>query len=158
MIRIQRSEDHEALVNDLFNRHPEAEIVRVNPETTLTQLVNNPHIASEARYRYGFRWSGLMKALQSNKPVILCGLEQNPRLQLELETLLLKPGHFFVNGSKEPIPVDSRIYLVWPEGVRTESPVWHSAIAREVAVTPPVPEHSQTWNELKRGWKNCTVL
>ncbi|MBO9493173.1 hypothetical protein J7438_03570 [Thalassotalea sp. G20_0] len=151
MIRILRSEDHEGLVNDLFNRHPEAEIVRVNPETTLTQLVNNPHITSEARYQYGFRWSGLMKALQSNKPVILCGLEQNPRLQLELETLLLKPGHFFVNGSKEQIPADSRIYLVWPEGVRTESLVWHSAIAREVAVTPPVPEHSQAWNELKEG-------
>ncbi|MGI2028934.1 hypothetical protein [Endozoicomonas acroporae] len=151
MIRIQRSEDHEALVNDLFNRHPEAEIVRVNPETTLTQLVNNPHIASEARYQYGFRWSGLMKALQSNKPVILCGLEQNPRLQLELETLLLKPGHFFVNGSKEQIPADSRIYLVWPEGVRTESLVWHSAIAREVAVTPSVPEHSQAWHKLKEG-------
>ncbi|WP_257294354.1 AAA family ATPase [Endozoicomonas sp. YOMI1] len=151
MIKIQRSQDQEALVNDLCNRHPEAEIVRVNPETTLSQLVNNPHIASEARYRYGFRWSGMMKALRSNKPVILCGLEQNPRLQLELETLLLKPGHFFVNGSKEQIPADSRIYLLWPEGARTESVIWQSAIAKEAVVTPPVPEHSPAWNELKEG-------
>ncbi|WP_257284819.1 transglutaminase domain-containing protein [Endozoicomonas sp. SESOKO1] len=151
MIKVQRSPDQEALVNELCNRHPEAEIVRVNPETTLSQLVNNPHIVSEARYRYGFRWSGMMKALNANKPVILCGLEQNPRLQLELETLLLKPGHFFINGSKEQIPADSRIYLVWPEGARTESMVWQSAIENEVVVTLPVAEQSLARNRLKAG-------
>ncbi len=151
MIKIQRSQDQEALVNDLCNKHPEAEIVRINPETTLSQLVNNAHIASESKYQFGFRWSGMMKALKSNKPVILCGLEQNPRLQLEIETLLLKPGHFFVNGKKEPIPADSRIYLIWPEDAKTESILWQDAIDKEVVVTTPEPERSQAYNHLKEG-------
>lgn len=141
-IRIQHSQNQNTLVDDLCRKHPEAEIVRINPATTLSQLVNNAHIISESRYQYGFRLSRMMQALKSNKPVILCGLEQNPRLQLEMETLFSQPGYFFINGNKEQIPTNSRIYLIWPEQAETESVLWRAAINKETVVTTPDPVYS----------------
>uniref|UniRef100_UPI001930E422 transglutaminase domain-containing protein n=1 Tax=Endozoicomonas atrinae TaxID=1333660 RepID=UPI001930E422 len=150
-IKVQRSQNLKKLIDELHVKHPEAEIVRINTETTLAHLLNNAHITSESSFRYGFRPSRMMEALRSNKPVILCGLEQNPRLQLELETLFSKPGYFFINSGKEQIPADARIYLVWPETAKTESVLWQAAIDKEATVITPLPENSQDQQRLKEG-------
>ena len=65
----------------------------------------------------------LIEKLQSGQRVYLSGLETNPVLMRQLETLLCDPPYLWFFGEKKTFP-QMNLALVWPEGRKMASNVW----------------------------------
>ncbi|UYM18047.1 AAA family ATPase [Endozoicomonas euniceicola] len=110
----------------LKDQKPAPLVIQVNEQTSLSQLFDNIHIASEKKARFGHRQSGLQAALLAGKPVVFRGLESNPTLQQLLEPLVCGQP-LLVNGRLQAYP-KADITLLWPEDAQSPSRLWHSVI------------------------------
>ena len=113
-------------VHWLKDQKPAPLVIQVNEQTSLSQLFDNIHIASEKKARFGHRQSGLQAALLAGKPVVFRGLESNPTLQQLLEPLACGQP-LLVNGRLQAYP-KADITLLWPEDAQSPSRLWHSVI------------------------------
>ena len=113
-------------VHWLKDQKPAPLVIQVSEQTSLNQLFDNIHIASEKKARFGHRQSGLQAALLAGKPVVFRGLESNPTLQQLLEPLACGQP-LLVNGRLQAYP-KADITLLWPEDAQSPSRLWHSVI------------------------------
>ena len=113
-------------VHWLKDHKPAPLVIQVSEQTSLSQLFDNIHIASEKKARFGHRQSGLQAALLAGKPVVFRGLESNPTLQQLLEPLACGQP-LLVNGRLQAYP-KADITLLWPEDAQSPSRLWHSVI------------------------------
>ncbi|WP_422472493.1 AAA family ATPase [Endozoicomonas sp. ALB032] len=112
-----------------LNNHPEAPLViRVNEQTSFSQLFDNIHITSEQKAYFGRRQSKLQEALTAGQPVLLRGLETNPMLQQLLEPLVVGQP-LLVNGQLQTYP-QAHVTMLWPESVKSPSSIFRSMVAK----------------------------
>ncbi|WP_422442597.1 MULTISPECIES: AAA family ATPase [unclassified Endozoicomonas] len=112
-----------------LNNHPEAPlVVRVNEQTSFSQLFDNIHISSEQKAYFGRRQSKLQEALTAGQQVLLRGLETNPILQQLLEPLVAGQP-LLVNGQLQTYP-QAHVTMLWPESVKSPSSIFRSMVAK----------------------------
>ncbi|WP_448218340.1 AAA family ATPase [Endozoicomonas sp. 2B-B] len=112
-----------------LNNHPGTPLViRVNEQTSFSQLFDNIHITSEQKAYFGRRQSKLQEALTAGKPVVLRGLETNPILQQLLEPLVVGQP-LLVNGQLQAYP-QAHVTMLWPESVKSPSSIFRSMVAK----------------------------
>ena len=72
-------------------------------------------LTSEHRHQFAINDTPLMECLKSGKPVVLEGLETNPKLAAQWETLLLPRPYLFLHGNRIDLPNAKYNLLVWEE-------------------------------------------
>ncbi|MCK5894889.1 MAG: AAA family ATPase [Endozoicomonadaceae bacterium] len=103
--------------NDRVNR---SFIYKINPNDTLESL-QQVSLNSQNNFKFSLTNSLLMDSLVSGRPVILGGLERNPTLAANLETLLLPHPYLFIYGHKVDLP-NAKVTLIRPaKGKMTNS-------------------------------------
>lgn len=130
-------------LGELLNTYPKAVTYRITPETTLAQLWDNLYIRSEKKWQYGIRKAGLQKTLAQGGEALLCGLESNPGLQLELETLFSPSPGLLVNGHWRSLS-SGRLIILWPSEQLSQSVLWRSLLT----CTVPMEPVWERWNEV----------
>ncbi len=126
---------HHAQVSQWIKDHLEAPlIIQVNDQTSLSELFDEIHIASELKAHFRRRQSQLQEALTAGKPVVMLGLEGNPSLQQLLEPLIVGQP-LMVNGQLQAYP-QAHVTILWPESANSPSSVFGSM----VAAATPCPE------------------
>ncbi|WP_257274516.1 AAA family ATPase [Endozoicomonas sp. SESOKO4] len=110
-----------------INRQTLPLVIQINEQTSLGQLFDNIHITSEQEAHFGRRQSELQEALTAGKPVVLRGLENNPRLQQLLEPLAVGQP-LLVNGQLQAYP-NAHVTFLWPESAKSPSSVFSSLVA-----------------------------
>ncbi|WP_448218282.1 AAA family ATPase [Endozoicomonas sp. 2B-B] len=124
-----------AEASDWLNHQEEAPLViQVNEQTRCSQLFDNIRITSEQKAYFGRHQSELQKALNAGTPVVFRGLESNPTLQHQLESLFVEQT-LLVNGQLQEYP-KAHITILWPEFTESPSPIFRSM----VATGSPCPE------------------
>ncbi len=98
----------------------------INPGDTLESL-QQVNLTSQNRFTFSLTNSPLMAALVNGTPVILHGLESNPELAANLETLLLPAPYLFIHGHKIPLP-KAQVTFIKPSGRQTTGSVLINAI------------------------------
>ncbi len=118
-----------------LNHQEEAPLViQVNGQTRCSQLFDNIRITSEQKAYFGRHQSELQEALIAGKPVVFRGLESNPTVQQQLESLFVEQT-LLVNGQLQEYP-KAHITILWPEFTESPSPIFRSM----VATGSPCPE------------------
>ncbi|WOG28904.1 AAA family ATPase [Endozoicomonas sp. 8E] len=124
-----------AEASDWLNHQKEAPLViQVNGQTRCSQLFDNIRITSEQKAYFGRHQSELQEALIVGTPVVFRGLESNPTLQQQLESLFVGQT-LLVNGQLQEYP-KAHITTLWPESAQSPSPIFRSM----VATGSPCPE------------------
>ena len=75
----------------------------INPKDRLESLLQ-VNLTSQNHFTFSLTNSPLMEALVKGTPIILNGLECNPQLAANLETLLLPAPYLFIHGHKIDLP------------------------------------------------------
>ncbi|WP_448218316.1 AAA family ATPase [Endozoicomonas sp. 2B-B] len=112
----------------LNNQQEAPLVIQVSEQTGFSQLFDNIHITSEQQAHFGREPSKLQEALSAGEPIVFRGLEHNPRLQQLLEPLVIGQP-LLVNGQLQSYP-QAHVTLLWPESVKSPSPVLHSLVAK----------------------------
>ncbi len=153
----EQTGDHASINTVTYQQHTQADqwissqqeaplVIRVNEQTSFSQLFDNIHITSEKDAHFGHLQSEAQVALMRGRRVVFRGLESNPKLQQLLEPLVCGQP-LLVNGKLQAYP-DARITILWPEPAKSPSSVWRSMIA----AGEPCPE-VDIWdiNAVKHG-------
>ncbi|USE38887.1 AAA family ATPase [Endozoicomonas sp. SCSIO W0465] len=118
------SYQQEAQVTQWLQEQPSTPLlIRVNAQTTFTQLFDNIHVTSEREPRFGRQPTALQAALESGQPVVIRGLETNEHLQRLLEPLCCAQP-LLINGVVQPLP-NAHVTLLWPAAAQSSSPLWN---------------------------------
>ena len=123
------------------------QVIRVHPGTRLGVLFDDLHVLSEQRPLFGLRKTALENALMQGTPVMILGLETNPELQWQLESLLCQTPSLLINGRWRSFPA-AQVTLLWPQSMTSASPLWSQALAAAV----PLAAVDQ-WAALSRRWQ-----
>ena len=110
-------------IREACNQHvdtdgPDSSITyEFNPGDTLESL-QRVNLTSQNNFTFSLTNSPLMEALVKGTPIILNGLECNPQLAANLETLLLPAPYLFIHGHKINLP-KARVTFMKPLGDQT---------------------------------------
>ena len=96
---------------------PSAITYEINPKDTLESL-QQVNLSSQNRFTFSLTNSPLMEALIEGTPIILNGLEGNPQLAANLESLLLPAPYLFIHGHKIDLP-KAQVTFMKPSGDQT---------------------------------------
>ena len=103
--------------------------LNLTQDTQLSSLFGRIDIISTKRREFSITELELMTALKSGTPLFIWGLEQNTKLQYQLESLLEASPGLLINGRWEPLDgLEIVVYL--PKGSELSSPVW-KALAKK---------------------------
>ena len=89
----------------------------INPKDTLESL-QQVNLTSQNNFTFSLTNSLLMEALVKGRPIILNGVECNPQLAANLETLLLPAPYLFIHGRKIDLP-KAQVTFMKPSGEQT---------------------------------------
>ncbi|MCL6269657.1 ATP-binding protein [Sansalvadorimonas sp. 2012CJ34-2] len=95
------------------------------PEQSLTKIAQRSDIVSLQRRRFHCSLSRLAECLKNGTPVCLSGLQSNPVLLRQLETLLCSPPSLILFGERVTL-TDMRLTITWPKNRPLPSPVWQA--------------------------------
>ncbi|WP_286198383.1 hypothetical protein [Salinisphaera sp. G21_0] len=107
------SADHWPTTGD-NNQHCATVTYQINPGDTLESL-QQVNLTSQDRFTFSLTNSPLLTALINGTPITLYGLERNPKLAANLETLLLPAPYLFIHGRKMDLP-KARVTFMPPPG------------------------------------------
>lgn len=105
------------------------------PEQSLSKVAQSTRIASLRKRQFECQVTQLIQALRAGKAVCLSGLQHNPILLRQLESLLCQPPHLLIFGKREEFPT-LNLRITWPADQEIPSPVWRAYLQ---AAQPPVP-------------------
>ena len=111
----------------------------INPKDRLESLLQ-VNLTSQKHFTFSLTNSPLMEALVKGTPIILNGLECNPQLAANLETLLLPAPYLFIHGHKIDLP-GAQVTFMKPLGDQTTG----SALINAV-LSPSISQQSSTEN------------
>lgn len=95
------------------------------PEQSLTKIAQRTETVSLRNRAFNCQLTQLIQCLRDGTPVCLSGLQSNPVLLRQLETLLCSPPYLVLFGQRETFP-DMRLTITWPESRTMPSPVWQA--------------------------------
>ncbi len=95
------------------------------PEQSLTKIAQRTEIVSLQNREFRCSLTYLVKCLRDGTPVCLSGLQSNPVLLRQLETLLCTPPHLVLLGQREEFP-NMKLTITWPRDREMLSPVWQA--------------------------------
>ncbi|MBO9497076.1 hypothetical protein J7438_23735, partial [Thalassotalea sp. G20_0] len=121
------------------NPHCAAFTYQINPGDTLESL-QQVNLISQSRFTFSLTNSPLLDALVNGTPTTLCGLERNPELAVNLETLLLPAPYLFIHGNKMDLP-KARVTFMKPPGQQTTGSALINALLNVSDSQPPAPEN-----------------
>ena len=98
----------------------------INPKDTLESL-QQVNLTSQNNFTFSMTNSLLMEALIKGRPIILNGVECNPELAANLETLLLPAPYLFIHGRKIDLP-RAQVTFMKPSGEQTTGSALINAI------------------------------
>ncbi|WP_422472455.1 AAA family ATPase [Endozoicomonas sp. ALB032] len=135
----KKVKDHAAFNTFTYQQHAQAShwlnnqrgaplVIQVNEQTSFSELFDNIHITSEQKAHFGRLQSKLQEALIAGTPVVVRGLESNPRLQQLLEPLVVGQP-LLVNGQLQAYP-KAHVTILWPDSAKSPSSVFRAMIAR----------------------------
>ena len=81
-------------------------------------------LISKHRHQFAINDTPLMECLKSGKPVVLEGLETNPKLAAQWETLLLPSPYLFLHGNRVDLPNANITFLSGKNNALTGSLLW----------------------------------
>ncbi|WP_422444761.1 hypothetical protein [Endozoicomonas sp. ALB091] len=99
------------------NPHCATFTYQINPGDTLESL-QQVNLTSQSRFTFSLTNSRLLDALVNGTPTTLYGLERNPELAANLETLLLPAPYLFIHGHKMDLP-KAQVTFMPPPGQQT---------------------------------------
>ena len=105
---------------------PSLDIV-VSLDCSLEKIVFDSGIESMNKGLFRQDETDFLSALRTGKKIRLKGLENNPALTRQLETLLLPDPYLLIGGKKEYF-TNARIDVIWPPGAKSSSPLWGAVI------------------------------
>ena len=113
----------------------------INPGDTLESL-QQVNLTSQNSFTFSLTNSLLMEALVKGRPIILNGVECNPELAANLETLLLPAPYLFIHGRKINLP-GAQVTFMKPSGEQTTgsaliNAILHSANSQQQSTQNPV--------------------
>lgn len=95
------------------------------PEHSLTSITQRSEVVSLQNRQFHCQLTHLVECLKAGTPVCLSGLQSNPVLLRQLETLLCPPPHLVLFGQREYFP-NMRLTITWPGNRTMPSPVWQA--------------------------------
>ena len=119
------------------------------PEQSLTKIAQRTEITSLQKREFHCSLTHLVDCLRNGTPVCLSGLQSNPVLLCQLETLLCSPPHLTLFGQRETFP-NMRLTITWPKDRTMPSPLWQAyansfateqTAETEVVMDQDSPEH-----------------
>ena len=102
--------------------------LQITAGTRLNQLIDRLHVISEQQARFARSVTPLHQALEQGRLVVLQGLETNPELQWQLESLLTGTPGLLVNGQWRSFP-QACLQVLWPADKAACSPLWQAQLA-----------------------------
>ena len=121
-------------------------VIRVHAGTRLGTLFDNIHVVSDRHPLFSVEKTTLEQALESGRPVALCGLEKSPALQWQLESLVCEPPSVLVSGRWRCFP-QAQLTVLWHAAVPSPAPLW-SQLLTLAEPLPPV----DLWDGFCRRW------
>ena len=115
----------------------------ITPETQLARLAYTMSMVSREHRQFKIEDSHFLAALKAGKPILLRGIESNPELLAELETLLAPEPFLWLHGRRIPLP-QARVEVLWTGKKTVSSPVWRPLISEEQA--------QDTHNRMQEVW------
>ena len=112
------------------------------PEQSLNKVTQNAHIVSLRKRQFECQVTQLIEALRAGKTICLSGLQHNPVLLRQLESLLCQPPHLLIFGKREEFP-KLNLRITWPAGKEIPSPVWRTYLETALPSVPVVPIEPQ---------------
>ena len=119
--------DDEELAAELFHKQTrDALEVPVTPDMNFESLCGQMDIVALKKRQFSdYQASGFLQALGNGQPILIRGLNENPELQRQLESLLETPPNLVINGQRRTFP-QAQIIVCFPEGRQLDSPVWEN--------------------------------
>ena len=114
-------------------------VYQINPKDTLDSL-QQVNLTSQNRFTFSLTNSPLLERLVNGTPVILYGLERNPALAANLETLLLPAPYLFIHGHKIDLP-RAQVTFIKPSGEQTTGSVLINQLFSTTNSQQPPPEN-----------------
>ncbi|MBO9497239.1 hypothetical protein J7438_24600, partial [Thalassotalea sp. G20_0] len=121
------------------NPHCDTFTYQINPGDTLESL-QQVNLTSQNCFTFSLTNSRLLDALVNGTPTTLYGLERNPELAANLETLLLPAPYLFIHGHKMDLP-KARVTFMPPPGRQTTGSALINALLNVSDSQPPAPEN-----------------
>ncbi|WP_422449609.1 AAA family ATPase [Endozoicomonas sp. ALB091] len=121
------------------NPHCATFTYQINPGDTLESL-QQVNLTSQSRFTFSLTNSRLLDALVNGTPTTLYGLERNPELAANLETLLLPAPYLFIHGHKMDLP-KAQVTFTPPPGQQTTGSALINALLNRSDSQPPAPEN-----------------
>lgn len=117
------------------NPHCATVTYEINPGDTLESL-QQVNLTSQNRFTFSLTNSPLLDALVNGTPITLYGLERNPELAANLETLLLPAPYLFIHGHKMDLP---KARVTFMKGQQTTGSTLINALPSASDSQPPAP-------------------
>ncbi|WP_422449612.1 AAA family ATPase [Endozoicomonas sp. ALB091] len=111
----------------------------INPGDTLESL-QPINLTSQNRFTFSLTNTRLLDDLVNGTPMTLYGLERNPELAANLETLLLPAPYLFIHGHKMELP-KARVTFMPPPGQQTTGSTLINALLNVSDSQQPAPEN-----------------
>ncbi|WP_257293828.1 AAA family ATPase [Endozoicomonas sp. YOMI1] len=121
------------------NQHCATVTYEINPGDTLESL-QQVNLTSQNRFTFSLTNSPLLDALVNGTPITLYGLERNPELAANLESLLLPAPYLFIHGHKMDLP-KARVTFMKPPGQQTTGSALINALLSASDSQQPAPEN-----------------
>ena len=99
----------------------------VTPDTNLNKLAWHLGISSLEQNTFARTEKEFIHALRVGRSIRIQGLESNPELASQLESLFMSPPALCIQGHKEEFPL-CKVTVFWDQAVTSRSPVWQAAI------------------------------
>ncbi|MCY4472672.1 MAG: ATP-binding protein, partial [Kistimonas sp.] len=117
----------------------------ITPELKLSALLEDLRLTSLKKGEFQRQEQPFVQALRTGRKLRVRGLEDNPTLARQLESLLLSPPSLIVNGERETFP-QAQIEIIWPEGAKTDSVLWKQALdLGGLPASQQTPEELKAW-------------
>ena len=128
-------------------------VYEINPGDTLESL-QQVNLTSQNRFTFSLTNSPLLAALVNGTPMILYGLERNPELAANLETLLLPAPYLFIHGHKMDLP---KARVTFMKGQQPTGSALINALPSASDSQPPAPANP-VYSLLKSLPRSCQRL
>ncbi len=107
----------------------------VTPEDSLLKITQRNYINSLEQLHFTTSPTHFLQALRNGDPVCIRGLEYNPVLMNQLESLLSSPPHLMLYGKREVFP-SLKLTIVWPAEQKADSPLWQQHLNEQLKTMP----------------------
>ena len=107
----------------------------ITPKTQPDTLLCRIPMVSQRRMNFAEHYTPLMEALLAGKPVRLHGLETNPAVARQLESLLAPEPYVFLTGHKVPLPSLNLTCILPP--LKKPAGLWQHATVTSASIQQP---------------------